>query len=159
MKLLHLAPITALVLNVNSIPVDIESGSGYGLVGADPHQKILGPSDHVEISAVPVGQIITQCTVPGTFALTFDDGPYTYTDKILDILRANGVKATFFVNGQNFGNINDPVNQARVRRAINEGHQIGSHTYLSLLFPLISFRLFPRATFLSLSNIANHIGS
>jgi hypothetical protein len=28
---------------------------------------------------VPTGQIITTCTVGGTFALAFDDGPYIYT--------------------------------------------------------------------------------
>ena len=56
-------------------------------------------------SSVPVGTIITACTVPGTFALTFDDGPYIYTGELLDILASNGVKATFFLNGQNFGSI------------------------------------------------------
>lgn len=135
MKLLHLIPLTALALTVNSIPLDIRSpqdGSN------DSSQQYIAPSDGVEVSAVPVGQIITQCTQPGTFAITFDDGPYIYTDQILDILKNNGVKATFFVNGQNWGDINDPVNSARVRRAINEGHQIGSHTYLSLLFSSLS---------------------
>lgn len=55
--------------------------------------------------SVPVGSIITACTVPGTFALTFDDGPYIYTSELLDILANNGVKATFFLNGQNFDSI------------------------------------------------------
>jgi peptidoglycan/xylan/chitin deacetylase (PgdA/CDA1 family) len=36
-------------------------------------------------------------------------------------------QATFFVNGNNFGNINDF--QAVVRRMIADGHQVGSHTY------------------------------
>jgi peptidoglycan/xylan/chitin deacetylase (PgdA/CDA1 family) len=56
-------------------------------------------------SSVPVGTIITACTVPNTFALTFDDGPFQYTDELLDTLAAAGVKSTFFVNGQNFGSI------------------------------------------------------
>lgn len=30
-------------------------------------------------SSVPIGTIINSCTVPGTFALAFDDGPYIYT--------------------------------------------------------------------------------
>lgn len=122
MKRLHLAPFAALALalTVHSIPVDI--------TGSDNTQQVLASPDGVEVSAVPVGQIITQCTKPGTFAITFDDGPYIYTDKILDILKANGIKATFFVNGLNWGDINDAANSARVRRAINEGHQIGSHT-------------------------------
>jgi peptidoglycan/xylan/chitin deacetylase (PgdA/CDA1 family) len=70
--------------------------------------------------------IITSCTVPGTFALTFDDGPYAYTSQLLDILAANGVKATFFLNGQNYDNI---ANYASVvQRMVTDSHQIGSHT-------------------------------
>lgn len=135
MNLLHLASLIGLVWNVNSIPIDTQSGPGLASVGGDSYQKILTPSDEVDVSAVPVGQIITQCTVAGTFALTFDDGPYIYTDKILDILKANGAKATFFVNGLNWASINDDASKARIRRMIAEGHQIGSHTYLTLLFP------------------------
>lgn len=126
--LASLASLTSLLSTVVSIPLDTKSSYDLGHSVGDSTQKIL-TKDQVETSAVPVGSIITQCTVPGTFALTFDDGPYTYTDKILDILKDNGVKATFFVNGQNWGNINEGVNQARVRRAIADGHQIGSHTW------------------------------
>lgn len=79
-------------------------------------------------SPVPVGAVIDRCTVPGTVALTFDDGPFIFTDKILNILRANGVRATFFVTGQLYANI---VNHGElVQRAIAEGHQVGSHTYV-----------------------------
>jgi len=78
-------------------------------------------------SAIPVGQVIYSCTVPGTFAITFDDGPYIYTSQLLDILASNGVKATFFVNGQNFGTITDYGDV--IQRIVNEGHQLGSHTY------------------------------
>lgn len=72
------------------------------------------------------GQVYSSCTVGNTVALTFDDGPFTYTDGILDALAAAGMKATFFVNGQNWANINDY--SSTVQRMINEGHQIGSHT-------------------------------
>jgi len=84
-------------------------------------------SDLVKRQSTPVGQVIYGCSVPGTFAITFDDGPFAYTNQLLDILASNGVKGTFFVNGQNFGNINDygPV----IQRMANEGHQIGSHTF------------------------------
>lgn len=55
--------------------------------------------------SVPIGSVITACTVPGVFALTFDDGPFAYTSELLDILTKNGVNATFFLNGANFGSI------------------------------------------------------
>ena len=58
-------------------------------------------------------------------ALTFDDGPHReYTDQILDILEANGVKATFFEVGRNL--YNDPD---AVRRAESLGCEVGSHSY------------------------------
>ncbi|KAM0330931.1 hypothetical protein ACHAQA_003888 [Verticillium albo-atrum] len=77
-------------------------------------------------SSVPIGVAIKSCTVPGTFALTFDDGPFNFTDHVLDLLKEAGVRATFFVNGQNWGNINDY--QSTVNRILAEGHQLGSHT-------------------------------
>jgi len=58
-------------------------------------------------------------------ALTFDDGPYSpYTEQILDILKDYNVPATFFVVGENV-----EKNPKLVRRIVNEGHQLGNHTY------------------------------
>ncbi|SPO07431.1 related to deacetylase [Cephalotrichum gorgonifer] len=71
--------------------------------------------------------VIASCTKPGVVALTFDDGPFDYTESVLDQFAAAGFKATFFVNGDNFGNIYDHA--STVQRAVAEGHQIGSHTW------------------------------
>jgi cellulose synthase/poly-beta-1,6-N-acetylglucosamine synthase-like glycosyltransferase/peptidoglycan/xylan/chitin deacetylase (PgdA/CDA1 family)/spore germination protein YaaH len=68
-------------------------------------------------------------------ALTFDDGPDPeWTPKILDILKAAKVKAAFFlvgVNAERYPNL--------VRRIVDEGHEIGNHTYyhpnLALCWP------------------------
>lgn len=58
-------------------------------------------------------------------ALTFDDGPDNkYTPKILDILRQNKVKATFFVVGKNV-----KLYPNNLKLISSEGHAIGSHTY------------------------------
>ena len=58
-------------------------------------------------------------------ALTFDDGPNEpYTSQVLDILRQYGIRATFFVIGQNaerFVNV--------CQRIKTEGHVIGNHSY------------------------------
>ena len=52
-------------------------------------------------SSIVWARIIYQGKNPGQIALTFDDGPNTgVTDKILDILKREKVKATFFVVGQ-----------------------------------------------------------
>lgn len=56
--------------------------------------------------------------------LTFDDGPSIYTDEILDILKANDVKATFFV----VYNEDESV-WPYYKRIVDEGHTIGMHSY------------------------------
>lgn len=73
--------------------------------------------------------IITKCTQPGTMALTFDDGPYIFTEELLNTLKTNNIKATFFVNGHNYVEITDDKYAKLIRRAKNEGHQIASHTW------------------------------
>jgi peptidoglycan-N-acetylglucosamine deacetylase len=58
-------------------------------------------------------------------AITFDDGPDPrWTPKILDILKAANVKAAFFLVG-----VNAEQHPGLVRRIVNEGHEIGNHTY------------------------------
>lgn len=57
-------------------------------------------------------------------ALTFDDGPGPYTRRLLEGLAKRGVKATFFMLGQQAENYD--VTAGLVRDA---GHQIASHTY------------------------------
>lgn len=54
--------------------------------------------------------------------LTFDDGPGPATSRLLDILAAKGVKATFFVT-------NTLGHTDMIGRAYREGHSIGIHTY------------------------------
>ena len=58
-------------------------------------------------------------------ALTFDDGPHpVYTPKLLDGLQKRGVKATFFVTGENA-----EANPDIIKRMNGDGHVIGNHTY------------------------------
>lgn len=59
----------------------------------------------------------------GTIYLTFDDGPSNNTSKILDILKREDIKATFFLV-----NFNSSYNPA-VKRIYDEGHSIGIHSY------------------------------
>lgn len=57
--------------------------------------------------------------------LTFDDGPDPkWTPKILDILKEHNLKAAFFV----LGNAAE-VSPGLIQRIVNEGHELGSHTY------------------------------
>lgn len=59
----------------------------------------------------------------GRVYLTFDDGPSIYTGQILDILKENNVKATFFVIGR------DENYYDYYKRIVDEGHTIGMHSY------------------------------
>ncbi|KAF4439600.1 bifunctional xylanase deacetylase [Fusarium acutatum] len=86
-----------------------------------------------KVGSIPYGQAIYDCEVNGGIALTYDDGPYTYTEDLLNILDEYNAKATFFITGRNLGKeaINDPATPwpNLIKRMINSGHQIGSHTW------------------------------
>ena len=56
--------------------------------------------------------------------LTFDDGPSPVTPKILDILKQENIKATFFVLGSNVD-----ARQDIIKRMYDEGHYIANHGY------------------------------
>jgi peptidoglycan/xylan/chitin deacetylase (PgdA/CDA1 family) len=56
--------------------------------------------------------------------LTFDDGPSKYTGRVLDILAAAGVKATFCQIGSQLGDYPDTE-----RRLIGDGHTVCNHSW------------------------------
>jgi peptidoglycan/xylan/chitin deacetylase (PgdA/CDA1 family) len=64
-------------------------------------------------------------------ALTFDDGPGDSTDEVLDVLGAEGARATFFVIGGYVGG-----REPTLRRAVAAGHELGVHGFehLNALF-------------------------
>ncbi|RCH81089.1 chitin deacetylase [Rhizopus stolonifer] len=81
----------------------------------------------------------THCNRPGVFALTFDDGPFQYSWDLAKYLHSVGVKATFFINGDNWvkdfrtatTNTSDGTRSYMdVIKYYHElGHEIASHTY------------------------------
>ncbi len=54
-----------------------------------------------------------------------DDGPSCLTEKYLDILKEEGAKATFFLIGQQIDSDMSDI----IKRELDEGHEIGVHTY------------------------------
>ena len=61
--------------------------------------------------------------------LTFDEGYEAgYTEQILDVLKENDVKATFFITAHYVNSQPDLV-----KRMINEGHIVGNHIPLTLM--------------------------
>jgi peptidoglycan/xylan/chitin deacetylase (PgdA/CDA1 family) len=67
-------------------------------------------------------------------ALTFDDGPDSrFTPKVLDVLKAAHVKATFFLIGTKAN-----AQPELVRRIVREGHVVGNHSYSHANFPKLT---------------------
>lgn len=62
--------------------------------------------------------------VKARIALTFDDGPGQYTDKLLDCIEENNVHATFFMLGENVGKYPETV-----KRMIKLGCELGNHSW------------------------------
>ncbi|MEV6174190.1 glycosyltransferase [Streptomyces sp. NPDC051954] len=69
--------------------------------------------------------IQTAAMPPRTVALTFDGGPDpVWTPRLLDLLRTNRARATFFVNGAQAARYPELIRRIRA-----EGHELGSNTY------------------------------
>lgn len=81
-------------------------------------------------SAIPAqfqGQILPKIDLQSgekVVALTFDDGPWTHTPEVLDILKKFDIKATFFVIGRHIASHQDAL-----KRLVKEGHAVGNHTW------------------------------
>ena len=94
-----------------------------------PGARNLRNPDFYQVPKVPPpGARIAYNSVPMTqpyIAMTFDDGPHaTNTPRLLDMLRARNIKATFYVVGTNVREYPQIV-----RRILAEGHEIGNHTW------------------------------
>jgi len=87
------------------------------------------------ISVIPDAPLARAPRVPAQYnsvntsrrfvALTFDDGPHPeLTPRLLDILRQNGVRATFYVIGRNV-----EMYPEIARRIVAEGHEIANHSW------------------------------
>ncbi|KAK1598073.1 polysaccharide deacetylase [Colletotrichum navitas] len=81
------------------------------------------------------GPGVYSCINPGDVALTYDDGPASYTNDLLDLLKKYSATATFMITGNN--NAKGEIDNATImtdlvsndRRMYTDGHQIASHTW------------------------------
>ena len=95
--------------------------------GAEPavqHAKV--PAEKTPAAAKESAITFNSVHVDGPYiAMTFDDGPSAaLTPKLLDLLAAHHIKATFFVIGENVAE-----HPEIVARAAREGHEIASHSW------------------------------
>jgi peptidoglycan/xylan/chitin deacetylase (PgdA/CDA1 family) len=83
---------------------------------------VVDPTDHRKIGTMNYAETLP--LVDKEVVLTFDDGPLPpYTNKILDILAAECVKATYFIVG-----VMARANPELVRRVHEHGHTVGTHS-------------------------------
>ncbi|CAG8651635.1 5793_t:CDS:2, partial [Cetraspora pellucida] len=90
---------------------------GYGYCGL--------PDDNTDDSP----KVIYTCHNLNTIALTFDDGPRSWTNDLLDTLDANNIKASFFINGHNEDKYCIYDYAEILQRAYSSGHLIAHHTW------------------------------
>jgi len=79
--------------------------------------------------------VYTRCetTLP-LIAITFDDGPDpVLTPRLLDLLKERGIHATFFLVGKNAAAFPEVV-----RRIVEEGHEVGNHSWSHPLLTQLS---------------------
>ena len=82
----------------------------------------VGAADHPRLGRMQYRQTLP--LADREVVLTFDDGPLPpYSDRVLDILATECVKATFFLVGRHAR-----ANPAAVRRIFNAGHTVGTHS-------------------------------
>ena len=107
--------------------VGISDKSIQNEISEDPTETMEDGATRYTQSDEPItsnGADKIQTERQGVIYLTFDDGPSSnITPKILDILKEENIKATFFVI--NFSDSNADL----VKRAAEEGHTIGIHGY------------------------------
>lgn len=89
-------------------------GVNYGEVTITATEKRSGVSASCRVCVCDVRQV----------AVTFDDGPSSYTSQLLDYLQSRNIRATFFLIGNRIGWYSDTV-----LRQASEGHEIGYHSY------------------------------
>jgi peptidoglycan/xylan/chitin deacetylase (PgdA/CDA1 family) len=97
----------------------------FGL-GAEPTPANRGAARATRATPEEPGITFNSVHVDGPYiAMTFDDGPSeTLTPKLLDLLAAHHIKATFFVIGENVAE-----HPEIVARAAREGHEIANHSW------------------------------
>lgn len=127
------APTQELAKKTDSVSKD----SSKGKVNAGANGKVSPKSDPaVEDGAFVekylkqqmLGQMPDGADGKKVAYLSFDDGPsVTVTPQILDILKKQKVKATFFIVGKE-ANENEHTRNL-IKRIVKEGHAIGNHTY------------------------------
>ena len=99
-----------------------------GPASAGQTQRRQNEGVNMPAGSLPPGTKISYTSAPGPgqfIAMTYDDGPVVpNTPRLLDMLAARGIKATFFTVGTNAAR-----NPNIIRRIVADGHELANHTW------------------------------
>ncbi|MFG2815237.1 bifunctional polysaccharide deacetylase/glycosyltransferase family 2 protein [Streptomyces sp. NPDC048410] len=130
---LPLRPLLAFLVLLATLAMLMLHGYVHNEILADHRVRPEGPSERVPAKITDGGPVIDtrggrtdSLRVPDRrIVLTFDDGPDpTWTPQVLDALKRNHARATFFVTGTMTSRYPELV-----RRMVDEGHEVGLHTF------------------------------
>ena len=116
-------------------PLAVAAGLSFAACAQDRPAPARHEPSIIITAAAPASTASRQRRSPASYnavatsrpfvALTFDDGPHpVLTPQLLDILRNEGVRATFYVIGRNVQTYPEIA-----RRIVAEGHEIANHTW------------------------------
>jgi len=128
MKILRLFFLAALACTGMSCAKKAPLHDHPGTSSTTAKRSLYNNGVNMPAGSLPPGTRISYSSAPGPgpyIAITFDDGPVVpNTPRLLDMLAARGIKATFFTVGYNAQR-----NPNVIRRIISEGHEIANHTW------------------------------
>ncbi|KAJ1341155.1 hypothetical protein BSLG_004278 [Batrachochytrium salamandrivorans] len=118
-------------LTMAATPKAADYPAGWKAASANPEwTKAIGIQKVAQTDLYDWTGDVLACPEKNQWGLTYDDGPTEHTNVVLDLLKANNVKATFFVVGSQV-----LQNPEILLRAYNEGHQIALHTWSHASLP------------------------
>lgn len=82
-----------------------------------PEDKVVWDTSNVDVSWIPEDAKLV--------AFTFDDGPTTYYEQLLDVIEENDIHATFFVWGSRY----NASYEDDIKRIVELGCELGNHTW------------------------------
>ena len=100
--------------SIATVSNGVVTGVGYGTVTITVTGTYSGLSASCQVKVCNVKQV----------AITFDDGPSNQTTRLLDFLKENDIRVTFFLVGNRMTSFS-----TNVKREAAEGHEIGYHSY------------------------------
>ncbi|MCD2441110.1 polysaccharide deacetylase family protein [Agromyces sp. SYSU K20354] len=91
--------------------------------GAAVHAAVAGGAPF-RVADAPAAADPIDCTLVACASITFDDGPTSLTDGLIDLLHEWRAPATFYLQG-----VNVEKRPEVAKRLVAEGHELGNHTW------------------------------